>query len=512
MWLLYISCAWVAGIFFVPKFSLPFLLIFSFPLPLLIIPFLKEIKVRLIITSLCILFFFAGGFHYISNIPQVDKYTLCFYNEIENIQFQGIIKEEPDNRDNFSFLKVSVREIRVADTYSEVSGTALIRVNRYPSYHYGDILKVTGKLETPSPFSDFDYENYLAKQSIYSVVYYPDIEIISRKQGLKPLQWVYSLRENLSISLSQSLPEPHASLAQGILLGNRDNIPQSIYQQFSRTGIAHLLAISGLHISIVIIMILGFSIFLFGRQHSLYFWITILATWSYVLLAGMRPPIIRASIMASLFLIADLLGRQRSSITALSFAAAIMIAIQPQLLWTTSFQLSFMAICGLIFLYPLINKSGRHLTFTIFGSNNKLINIINVISDTFAATLAVTIFIWPIIVQNFQIISLASLPANLFSLPSLPAIIVSSALVAFSGLFIPFIANILGWVAWLFLSYLLLVVQIFAASPFCFIETGKLNTWHVSVYYSGLVIIVILLNHMKKLQYFFFHRPHGDTN
>jgi len=357
MWLLYVSCAWVAGIFFIPKFSLPFFLIFSFSLPLLIIPFLKEIKVRLIITSLCILSFFAGGVYYTSNIPQVDKSTLCFYNEIENIQFQGIIKEEPDNRDKFSFLKVSVSEVIVADTYNEVSGTTLLRVNRYPSYHYGDILKVTGKLETPSTFSDFDYENYLAKQSIYSVIYYPDIEVISRDQGLIPLQWLYSLRENLSTSLSQSLPEPQASLAQGILLGIRGNISQSLYQQFSRTGIAHLLAISGLHISIVIIMILGISIFLFGRQHSLYFWITILATWGYVLLTGMRPPIIRAAIMASLFLTADILGRQRSSITALAFAAAVMIAIQPQLLWTTSFQLSFMAMCGLIFLYPFIRKS-----------------------------------------------------------------------------------------------------------------------------------------------------------
>lgn len=511
MWLLCVSCAWVAGIFLSPKLSLPFISIFSFLLPLLFIPFLTIIKARLIISSLCLLAFFAGGLHYTSNIPQVDEHTLCHYNDIEDVQFQGMVKEEPDARDKFSLLKISASNVRVANIDNKVSGTALIRVNRYPSYHYGDILKITGKLQTPSSSSDFDYENYLAKQSIYTVVYYPEIEIIARKQGLIPLQWLHSLRERLSVSLTQALPEPQASLAQGILLGIRGNISQSLYQQFSRTGIAHLLAISGLHISIIIIMILSLSILLFGRQHSLYFWITILAAWFYVLLTGMRPPVIRAAIMASLFLTADLLGRQRSTITALAFAAAVMIAIQPQLLWATSFQLSFVAMCGLIFLYPFINITGRQGISAIFGEKNKLISISNIISDTFAATLAVTIAIWPIIAQNFQIISLVALPANLLALPALPAIIISSALVAFSGLLIPLIAQILGWIAWLFLSYLLLVVQSFAASRFCYIEANNITTWHIWIYYIGIIIAVILLNHRKQLRNFFSRQAPGDT-
>ena len=258
-------------------------------------------------------------------------------------------------------------------------------------------------------------------------------------------------------------------------------------------------------------MILSFSILLFGRQHSLYFWIAILATWCYVLLTGMRPPVIRAVIMASLFLTADLLGRQRSAITALAFAAAVMIAIQPQLLWTTSFQLSFMAMCGLIFLYPFINISGRQGISAIFSEKSKLISISNVISDTFAATLAVTIAIWPIVAHNFQIISLVTLPANLFALPVLPAIIISSVLVAFSGLLIPFVAQILGWIAWLFISYLLLVVQSFAASRFCYIEANNITALQICIYYIGITIAAILLNHRKQLRNFFSHQPPGNT-
>ena len=83
MWLLFVSCAWVAGIFLIPKFSLPFVLIFSFILPLLFIPFLNKIKARLIIISLCILSLFAGGLHYTSNIPQEYEHTLCDYIDTE---------------------------------------------------------------------------------------------------------------------------------------------------------------------------------------------------------------------------------------------------------------------------------------------------------------------------------------------------------------------------------------------------------------------------------------------
>ena len=110
---------------------------------------------------------------------------------------------------------------------NEVSGTALLFVPRYPAYKYGDVLQVTGKLETPPQLNDFDYKGYLAHQEIYSTMLYPKIEILERGKGIKPLEWVYSVRNRLSQTLATVLSEPQASLAQGILLGIRGNIPPS---------------------------------------------------------------------------------------------------------------------------------------------------------------------------------------------------------------------------------------------------------------------------------------------
>jgi competence protein ComEC len=361
------------------------------------------------------------------------------------------------------------------------------------------VLKVTGELETPLQFEDFDYKSYLARQGIYSIIYYPGVEVLERGQGSKPLQWIYSLREYLSVSLARALPEPQGSLAQAISLGLRSNIPDSLYEAFSRTGTAHLLAISGLHVSIIIAMFLSFGILVFGRQRSIYIWLTLAITWIYALLAGMHPPIIRAAIMGSLFLIAEYLGRQRSAIIALAFAAAVMVGVQPDLLWTISFQLSFLAMAGLILLYPYFQAWGRKGVASLFSAKARVAAVGNIITDGFAATLAAIVAVGPLIAYNFGVISLVALPATFFSLPALPFIIVTSALVAFVGLIASVAAQVLGLLAWLFLSYLILVVQGFDALPHSSVEVSSVSAWYIWGYYAILVGVIALFNRRNQL-------------
>ncbi len=498
MWLLYISCAWVAGIFLGSKVGLPLVALSIGLVPFLFIPFFPGSKKNLIVIGLCLLAFLGGSLRFPSSLPQIDEHSLCFYNDKGIVEIQGMIADEPDVRSNFCFLEFSAREINVGGARKEVSGTALIRVPKYPAYHYGDLLQVTGESETPVPFNDFDYKSYLAQQGIYSVIYYPKIEVLDRGKGFKPLQWLYSSREHLSSSLAKALPEPQGSLAQGILLGIRGSIPHSLNQAFSRTGTAHLLAISGLHISIVIGMVLSLGIFVFGRQRYIYIWLALLAIWLYALLTGMRPPVIRGAIMGSLFLLAELLGRQRSTITALAFAAAVMVGIKPQILWSVSFQLSFLAMAGLIFFFPYFQTWGRKGVTAVFKDKEVMVNTGNMVTDCFAVTLAAIVAVWPLIAYNFGVVSLVALPATFFSLPALPAIIISSTLVALIGLFAPFVAQILGWLAWLFLSYLLLVVQGFNTLPLSYLEVNAIPIWLVWGYYVVLAAAMALVSHRKQ--------------
>ncbi|MCK5434785.1 MAG: ComEC/Rec2 family competence protein, partial [Dehalococcoidales bacterium] len=236
--------------------------------------------------------------------------------------------------------------------------------------------------------------------------------------------------------LAEVLPEPQASLAQGIILGIRGNISSSVNADFSHTGTAHLLAISGLHLAIVAGMILSIGIWLLGKKHYRYIWLTLGIIWLYALLTGMHPPVIRGAIMASLFLTAELLGRQRTAITALAFAAAIMVGISPHILWTASFQMSFVAMAGLIFLAPPFRAIGRKAVSATLGEDGAVVSIANIITDSFSVTLGAIIAVWPLVAHYFGIVSLVAPLATLLALPALPGIIITGALAGGLGLII----------------------------------------------------------------------------
>ncbi|MCL0046433.1 DNA internalization-related competence protein ComEC/Rec2, partial [Dehalococcoidales bacterium] len=496
MTLIYLSCAWVVGIILGSKFNLPLALILAGLAPLLLL-FISQHRKPIILTSLCLITLISGAFYF--KQPAIDEGYLQFYNDRGIVKIKGIVARDPEVRDKTTRLHLSAREIKVDKEWQEVSGTALLFVPRYPTYSYGDVLLVTGKLKTPPQLNDFDYKGYLAHQGIYSIMLYPKIEIWERGKGFKPLEWIYSLRTELSQTLAKLLPEPQASLAQGIILGIRDNIPQSIRDNFSHTGTAHLLAISGLHLSIIAGILLNLGIWLFGRRHYTYIWLALGIIWLYALLTGMNPPVVRGAIMASLFLIATLFGRQHSAFTALAFAAAIMVGINPQILWTASFQMSFLAMAGLIFFTPVFQAIGRKAVKAKLGENGVVVSIANFITDSFSVTLAAIMGVWPLIAYYFGIVSFVGPLATFLALPALPAIIIIGALAGGLGLIALPIAQAIAWLAWLLLSYILLVVNGFATIPLSFTEVGSVDTTLIWVYYLALATAIWLNSNRQRL-------------
>ncbi len=498
MTLIYLSCAWVAGIFLGVSLNLPPPLIFTSLAPLPLLFFFRQQRKVIILVSLCLAAFFGGALRCQSSLPAIDDAHLGFYNERETVVVKGVVNADPEIRDKTTHLRLSATAIKFDIGWHEVSGTALMFVPRYPAYKYGDVLLVTGRLETPPQLDGFDYQGYLAHQGIYSTMLYPKIEIVERGKGFKPLAWVYSVRNHMSQTLAQVLPEPQASLAQGITLGIRGNIPSSVKDNFSHTGTAHLLAISGLHLSILAGILVSIGIWLFGKRCYLYVWLTLSAIWVYALLTGMNPPVVRATIMASLFLTAELLGRQRSAITTLALAAAIMVSINPQILWTASFQMSFMAMIGLIFVAPLFQTMSRKAIRAKLGEEGPAVTAANITSDTFSVSLGAIIGVGPLVAYYFGIISFVGPPATFLALPALPAIIVTSALAGGLGFIALSAAQVIGWLAWLPLSYLLLVVNALAAIPAAFLEISPLHPGIVGGYYLALALGLWFYNHRRQ--------------
>jgi competence protein ComEC len=492
--LIYLSVAWVAGIYLGSRFAPHFAIIFSGLAPLILLFFFPEKRRAIILAAVCLIAFFGGALGYQASLPPDDESHIKFYNGQE-VEIKGTVSADPEIRDKSTHIRLSASEING----EKVSGDALLFVPRYPEYNYGDVLLVRGKLETPPRLGDFDYKGYLKNEAIYSTMLYPQIEVLETGQGFRPMVWVYSLRNSLSRSIARTIPEPQASLAQGVVLGIRYNIPQPVKDDFARTGTAHLLAISGLHLSILAGILLSIGIRLFGKRRYIYTWLALGVIWLYALITGLNPPVVRGAIMASLFLSAELLGRQRTAITSLAFAAAIMVGIDPPILWDAAFQLSFLGMAGLIFIAPPLMRLGRKIDEVTIGEEGVGASLANIITDSFSVTLAATIAVWPVVAHYFGIVSLVGPLATFLALPALPALIVLGAVGGIIGLaFLP-VAQGIGWLAWLFASYMLFIVRGLASLDISAAEVGAVGTPLIVAYYAVLAIAIWLVSNRRLL-------------
>jgi competence protein ComEC len=495
--LICLSCAWVAGVFLGSQFNVPWLYSLVGIAPLILLFFLRDYRKIIVLISLSIIILpLAAAFSY-SSQNVFDEADLRFYNGRGLTELKGTVAEAPDVRDTNTRLMLAVSEIRLDGEWREIDGKALLYIPRYPAYEYGDVLAVSGEPETPMQLDDFDYQGYLAHQGIYTTIFYPDIEVLDTGQGNQLLSGIYSLRSSLSESLAEILPEPQSSLAQGIILGIRGNIPPEISDDFARSGTAHLLAISGLHLSIMAGIMLGIGLWLFGRRYYLYVWLALGAVWIYVLITGMHLPVLRGAIMASMFLFAELLGRQRSAIVALVFAAAVMVGVWPYILGDASFQMSFLAMTGLVFIFPIFRDLGRKITVRWFGEDGFTAATANVVVDASSATLGAVLAVWPVVAYYFGIISLVSPLATLLALPALPGAIVLGGLGSLLGLFVVPVAQVVGWIAWLFLSYILLIADGFSSA---YIDVGFISPVLVWTYYLVLSVALWVYHHRERLR------------
>jgi competence protein ComEC len=500
MYIIFLSCAWVLGIFLGSKFHLPWLLGLSGLAPLLLLFFTRRYRRWLVLAGLGIILIVAAINYSYSSLYTVDAGRLRFYNDQGAFEVKGKLVSDPDVRDKSTHLTLSVEAVKIDDVWRNVGGTALVFVPRYPEYHYGDVLQVTGVLQTPPRLGDFDYRGYLEHQGIYTTMSYPRIQVLATGQGFPPLVWVYSLRHNLADTLAQVLPEPQASLAQGIILGMRGNIPSDLNNDFMRSGTTHLLAISGFNIGIMAGILLGVGLFLFGRRRYLYVWLAFGGVWLYAVITGMNPPVLRSAIMASVFLFAEALGRQKSAMVALTLAAAVMVGISPYILGDASFQLSFLAMAGLVFIYPVFDNLGRRFVAARLGEEGLVVSLANLTVATMSAALGAIIAVWPLIAYYFGIFSLAGPLATFLITLVFPLIIIIGTLAAVLGLASLVVAQAFGWLAWPFLSYMMAVASGLAAPSVSAIAVSSISPVFIICYYVVLAGAVWLHSRWRKLR------------
>ena len=363
MTLLAVASAFLLGVFLGDRLAPPVsALLFLTSGALLGVLLLRRIG-RSSIFAILVLFVLAGCFR--TALMTDPMAELARYHTESAIQVEGLVLDDAGSAGAAMRFPVRVERVLSDGGWIEVEGTALVTARPSaqatgrrdpPHIRYGDRLRLEGALTAPPKLEDFDYPAYLARQGIGSVMSFPGVMVLDEGQGGRLRSVLFDVRRSLYSSLGRSTPEPAASLGQALLLGMRDTIPDAVMDDFRATGTSHLLAISGLHVGILMALVLPISARVFGRRRSLYLIVPLVAVWLYAVLAGLSPSVVRASIMGTVYLAALALGRPKSILPALGLAAAVMVALSPNILWSVSFQLSFAAMAGIATLADPISR------------------------------------------------------------------------------------------------------------------------------------------------------------
>ena len=297
-----------------------------------------------------------------SPVPVLATASLAGQSEAE-ITLRGRITSDPEFSGSRVQFEMEVRAVKVGLEEMSLDGRILVLVRppdslvarRSPPYFdFGDLITATGTLRTPEPFGGFDYPAYLAAQGITEIMSAETAEVVGKSGGWR--EWPYAIRGRLSESIEDTIPYPQSALGQALLLGLDGDLPPGLVDDFRGTGTSHLLAISGLHVGVLVVMFLTASSWLFGRRGFYFLAVPLVAVWTYALVTGLPPSVVRAAVMGTMYLAATAVGRPGGILPALAFSAGAMTAVSPAVIQLVSFQLSFAAMAGIALTQPFIPR------------------------------------------------------------------------------------------------------------------------------------------------------------
>lgn len=380
--------------------------------------------------------------HHIAQIPEGSKVVVT-----------GTIDRPSERKEGRIVIYLRAEEILKENKDIPCTGRMRITIKTpAPPLRYGYRITMPVKLYHPRNFGNpgaFDYEGYLRRKGVLVTGYVRDgsqIQIVDTNGGNPLLRRFDRWRKSIEVFLDESTLPPGRGLLKALLIGERGEITEDIREAFIGAGAVHILAISGLHLGIIVTLIFLSVHGLLKRSERLLLrydikkvasLVTFPPLLSYIFITGFPISTIRAGIMASCFLAAILLGRQRNSLNTLAFAAFIILLVSPTSLCDPSFQLSFTSVLGIILLTPPLYRLLHPEDPLSFLTGTKEGKLRRGITLSLIASIAALVVTAPVVAFHFHrlstmglvsnaiiipLVGLGILPLGLLSLPCIPTV------------------------------------------------------------------------------------------
>ncbi len=453
---------------------------------------------------------FLGGLILLQSyfFPGLDKKFLSkndisyFVHEDRSpVTLGGTIVSQVEERETFygstkaSFILKAGR-IWETDNKGSMPVSGLVKIylpNPKSPLDYGDEIVMKGELAFAKGVRNpggFDTRAYLERQGIRAVFYADkkvEAKVLRHDQGNFIQAGALKVKKALSQSLSETFSPRDASFLKALFLGERSDFEEDFKDLFIKTGTMHILAVSGFNIGFLALSVF-FLLKIFPISRDLKYLVTLVAIWSYCLVVGWQAPVVRASVMATVFILGKVLGRKTDILNTLGLAAVIILSVNPGQFFDLGFQLSFLAVFGIAGFLPIFLEKPELLPNEKFTIREKLIRYFK---ELFWLSFVCQIVTLPITVQNFYIVTPLSLVANLVVVPA-------SFLLFFSGVlfFLTF------WWVPKFLAFLPLVMkglmQLFVGSlfvienlPGSYVIVGRLEPWLLALLILGVLFLLL---------------------
>ncbi|MCU0341030.1 MAG: ComEC family competence protein [Spirosomaceae bacterium] len=407
--------------------------------------------------------------------------------------YKAVVSSLPETRAKTYKIEVEIQQVKTQNQWQSRQGKVLIYLDKNaPKPHYGEVLLIRGaprRVEPPLNPAQFDYQRFLALKQLHFQHYLKatDFVLVAQNQGLWHKKWAYWASDWADAALRRLVPwEREYAVAKAMTLGLRDEMDADLVAAYSAAGAVHVLSVSGFHITVFMWLITWALSRLEKRKYGrwLYLGLTLTILWFYAVLTGLSAPVIRSALMFSLYLLAKPLGKQSSIAHALFGSALLLLATDPLLLYSVSFQLSYAALSGIIFLQPTLYQSLSFKDWFV----DKIWAITTVALTAQLAT-------FPVAVYYFHQFPTYFLLANPFVV-ALGIAMLPVAFVAIALSWIPYLSEALGWVltgiTWLLNETVLLVERL----PFSVLE-GLSFTWLETLVVYAIIGCLLALGYYK---------------
>lgn len=426
---------------------------------------------KVLFTGLFIFLCALGG---LRMLPALSPHLPLEEHVGNEVHLEGVISEEVDIRESHQRIIVDAEGTRVLAT-----------TDPHEVFRFGETVRVVGVLKKPEAFITdtgrvFQYDTFLGKDNIRYQISFADVTLIENPT-LSFRGVLFSIKQFFIRNVGLALTEPQASLANGITVGAKQSLGEELLEAFRITGLIHIVVLSGYNVTIIAEAILRFLGFLPRRMAI---GIGAVSIGLFVLMVGAGATIVRAGIMAVLALIARATGRTYAITRALILAGLLMLIHNPLiLLHDPSFQLSFIATLGLIYVAPHIERMIPFVPQTLG------------LREIVGATIGTQIAVLPLLLYLTGLLSFAALPVNLLTLPIVP---LAMLFTFFAGVLggIPLVGSVIGYPAHILLSYILNVVSFVGDIKGAAIVLPPIPLWSIFVLYAVGIYFLYRYRHL----------------